>query len=82
MPRKSKTKLNEDNAHKSIMGEIYVDAFTVKNTSMKILKQLADNIDYDNKEEVFKTLPFVEKQMEVINKTNDVMLDITTRLNG
>ena len=82
MPRKSKTNLFEENSKDNILKEIYNDVFTVKNTSLKILKSIANEIDYTNKEEVLIYLPMVQKQMEIINKNNDTLLLIQERLNG
>jgi DNA-binding transcriptional regulator GbsR (MarR family) len=82
MPRKSKTNLSDENSKDNILKEIYNDVFTVKNTSLRILKGIANEIDYTNKEEVLKYLPMVQKQMEIINKNNDTLLLIQERLNG
>ena len=82
MPRKSKTNLFDENSKDNILKEIYNDVFTVKNTSLRILRGIANEIDYTNKEEVLKYLPMIQKQMEIINQNNDTLLLIQERLNG
>ena len=82
MPRKQKTNLSDVDSNKIILNEIYKDAFTVKNTSLNILKNISKNIDYENKEEVMNILPLVQKQMDIINHNNDIMLLIQDKLNG
>jgi hypothetical protein len=82
MPRKQKTNLSDVDSKTSILNEIYKDTFTVKNTSLNILKSINKNIDYENKEEVLNILPLVQKQMDIINHNNDVMLQIQAKLNG
>lgn len=82
MPRKAKTNLSDDNSHKLILNEIYKDTFTVKNTSLNILRNVAAVLDYSNKEEVIRMLPLVQKQMDIITKTNDTMMLIQEKLNG
>ena len=47
MPRKQKTNLSDVDSNKIILNEIYKDAFTVKNTSLNILKNISKNIDYE-----------------------------------
>jgi hypothetical protein len=81
MPRRAKAKLNEGNSEIKILTEVYNDNFTVKNLSLNILKNVAKNINYDDKEEVLKTLPFVQKQMDIINHTNGVIITIQNKLN-
>lgn len=82
MPRKQKTNLSDVDSKTSILKEIYNDSFTVKNTSLNILKSISKNIDYENKEEVLNILPLVQKQMDIINYNNDTMLQIQDKLNG
>ena len=80
MPRKAKANLSEENSKIKILTEVYNDNFTVKNISLKILKNVAENINYDNKEEVIRMLPLVHKQMDIVNHTNEVIITIQSKL--
>ena len=80
MPRKAKSNLSDENSKIKILTEVYNDNFTVKNLSLNILKNVAKNINYEDKEEVIKMLPLVHKQMDIVNHTNDVIITIQNKL--
>lgn len=82
MPRKTKVKLSDENVKEGILTQVYNDAFTVKNHSLNILKNLTQTIDYSNKEDVIDMLIIVQKQMDIINHNNEVILKIQEQLNG
>ena len=80
MPRKAKSNLSDENSKIKILTEVYNDNFTVKNLSLNILKNVAKNINYEDKEEVIKMLPLVHKQMDIVNHTNEVIITIQSKL--
>lgn len=82
MPRKPKTDLTGEKSKEQLLREIYNDSFQVKNTSMNIMRNVAKDIDYNNKSEVLTILPLIQKQMDIINKTNETLLEIERRING
>ena len=82
MPRKTKVKLSDENVKEGILTQVYNDAFTVKNHSLNILKNLTQTIYYSNKEDVIDMLIIVQKQMDIINHNNEVILKIQEQLNG
>lgn len=83
MPRKTRVDINGGTTeNQALLKEVYTDTFTVKNTSMNIMRNIAKTIDYDNKDEVLRILPVVQKQMDIITKANDTLLEVQKRLNG
>lgn len=76
MPRKSKVDPNEENSSEKLLKQIYNDNFFTINQSIKILNNLSKTIDYNNKEEVTVFIPIVQKQMDILNESNNIMLKI------
>jgi hypothetical protein len=79
MPRKKKTDVLTDDGT-GLLREIYVDSFTVKTMTMKILSNISKNVDYNNKEEVMETLPLVQKQIELFLRNNEILMSLEQRL--
>jgi hypothetical protein len=80
MPRKAKTNLLSENATQQLLKEVYSDTFNVKNLSVLAMRNLAKQINYEDKEEVCKLLPMVQKQMDIIQEANITLMDIQNRL--
>ena len=82
MPRKAKTNLTDEGSKGKLLKEVYNDAFNIKTTSVNILRNIAKDINYNDKQEVLNILPLVQKQMDIIANANDTLLEIETRING
>lgn len=78
MPRKKKLEFSDEN---TILKNSYVDACTVKNVSINIIRHVSKTINYENKEEVFNLLPLMQKQMDIIEQSNQTILTILDKLN-
>jgi len=81
MPRKKKLNLTDENSNTQTLFSAYTDAFTVKNVSLNIIRSLSKTIDFENKQEVLNLLPLIQKQMEIVNQTNEAMITIQEKLN-
>lgn len=82
MPRKPKPNILDSENKMLVLSDIYTDAYSVKNVSVNAMKSIAKNIDYDNKDDVLSLLPLVQKQMEIIQKANDTILNVERLING
>jgi hypothetical protein len=82
MPRKSKTKLDDNQAKESLLNEIYNDTFTIKNLSINIIRQMSKTINYDNQKEVIEILPILQKQMDIIDVANNKLMQIYQNINN
>jgi len=82
MPRKAKTDITAVGSKEKLLKEVYNDTFAIKTTSINIMRNISKDIDYNDKQEVLNILPLVQKQMDIIAKANDTLLELDTRLNG
>jgi hypothetical protein len=82
MPRKAKTDITAEGSKSKLLKEIYNDAVIIKVTSINMLKNISKDINYNDKQEVLNTIPLVQKQMDIIARANDTLLEIDSRLNG
>jgi hypothetical protein len=76
MPRKSKINPNENNAKQKMLSQIYNDNFFAVNQSIKMLNNISKLINYDDKEDVEKYIPIVQKQLDILNESNNIMIKI------
>lgn len=81
MPRKPKPKLLTDSPE-TLLKELYNDSFMVKLTSIDIMRNIAKVVDYHNPDQIDRLIPMIQKQMDIINKTQDTMLEIQTKIDN
>jgi hypothetical protein len=82
MPRKAKTDITSEGSQVKLLKEVYNDTFNIKTTSVNIMRNISKDINYNDKQEVITILPLVQKQMDIIARANDTLLELDTRLNG